>query len=234
MTIPRPGHVVCILGMHRSGTSCLTGTLQELGLNLGKHHTWNPYNLKGNRENQDVVDFHDQLLADNGGSWNKPPRKVRWSDKHYQQARDILERYANEKFWGFKDPRSLLTYEGWLKLCPDIVFVGIFRHPASVAGSLAGRGGHSLKESFSLWKTYNKQLLKAHHTHQFPLMNFDWDPQLFNDRSLELARAIGLDSDRSAAEFYSHELRSHDSEKDTRLPWGMRRTYQSLLHASNL
>ena len=37
-----PDRVVCILGMHRSGTSCLTGSLQQAGLFLGDCHTWNP------------------------------------------------------------------------------------------------------------------------------------------------------------------------------------------------
>ena len=61
----QPRRVIAILGMHRSGTSCLTGSLQEAGLELGEHHTWNPYNRKGNRENQDFVDLHDAILAAN-------------------------------------------------------------------------------------------------------------------------------------------------------------------------
>ena len=58
--------------MHRSGTSCLTGSLEAAGLYLGNIQTWNPFNLKGNRENQEIVDLHDLILADNGGSWDSP------------------------------------------------------------------------------------------------------------------------------------------------------------------
>jgi hypothetical protein len=47
----RPQRVVSILGMHRSGTRCLTGTMQEAGLVLGKFSTFNEFNRKGNREN---------------------------------------------------------------------------------------------------------------------------------------------------------------------------------------
>ncbi|HBM84618.1 MAG TPA: sulfotransferase family protein, partial [Halieaceae bacterium] len=32
----QPRRVIAILGMHRSGTSCLTGSLQEAGLELGE------------------------------------------------------------------------------------------------------------------------------------------------------------------------------------------------------
>ena len=42
---------VAIVGMHRSGTSCLAGCLEDLGLTLGKVNRAAPHNLKGNNEN---------------------------------------------------------------------------------------------------------------------------------------------------------------------------------------
>lgn len=44
-----------VLGMHRSGTRSLAGSLQERGLRLGKVFTSNPYNRKGNREHATAV-----------------------------------------------------------------------------------------------------------------------------------------------------------------------------------
>ena len=41
---------VVILGMHRSGTSCLTGSLQDKGLYLGQVSQRGTFNKKGNRE----------------------------------------------------------------------------------------------------------------------------------------------------------------------------------------
>ena len=68
-----PEQILCVLGMHRSGTSCLTGSLEEAGLHMGDIHTWNPHNLKGNRENQKIVDINDQVLASAGAAWDNPP-----------------------------------------------------------------------------------------------------------------------------------------------------------------
>ena len=68
MNHPDKCKVICVLGMHRSGTSCLVGSLQKAGLHLGKHHTWNRYNRKGNRENQDIVDLNRAVLEFSGGS----------------------------------------------------------------------------------------------------------------------------------------------------------------------
>ena len=73
LSMELPARVICILGMHRSGTSCLTGSLQEAGLSLGDCHTWNPHNLRGNRENQAFVDLHDDILKANHGAWDAPP-----------------------------------------------------------------------------------------------------------------------------------------------------------------
>ena len=42
-----PARLIAVLGMHRSGTSYLAGSLQEAGLILGDCHTWNKHNEKG-------------------------------------------------------------------------------------------------------------------------------------------------------------------------------------------
>ncbi len=78
MTFPQPKRILCILGMHRSGTSCLTGSLQQGGLFLGKHHEWNEYNRKGNRENQDVVNLNESIFKANGLNWKEPLRPASW------------------------------------------------------------------------------------------------------------------------------------------------------------
>ena len=126
LNLKAPARIIGILGMHRSGTSCLTGSLQEAGLFLGEHHTWNKHNEKGNRENQSIVDLHDEILAANGGAWDSPPQgDVAWSDAHIQRARELLGEYGEEPVFGFKDPRALLALEGWKSLYPSIEFVGI-------------------------------------------------------------------------------------------------------------
>lgn len=66
--------VVMVLGMHRSGTSCLTGLLQQTGLELGDVVTEAPHNKKGNRENLDIMRLNDDVLAHSRGSWDRPQK----------------------------------------------------------------------------------------------------------------------------------------------------------------
>ena len=70
---PSP-QVIAVLGMHRSGTSCLTGLLEDAGVCLGNVSKQNPYNRKGNQENLQIMYLHDAVLDDNRGSWNNPLR----------------------------------------------------------------------------------------------------------------------------------------------------------------
>ena len=94
--------VVAILGMHRSGTSCLTGLLQEVGVFLGTVATKSDWNLKGNRENPGIMALHEELLGLNGGSWDAPPISVTWPHRS-RLARDaIIQSYENVPLWGFK------------------------------------------------------------------------------------------------------------------------------------
>jgi len=136
MNFPVQDRVVCVLGMHRSGTSCLVGSLQKAGLHLGRHHTWNRYNRRGNRENQDIVDLNDAVLIHSGGAWNAPPRAIRYTEEHLARARLIADGFPADFRWGFKDPRALLTLPLWREaLGGRLLRVGIFRHPMAVAAS---------------------------------------------------------------------------------------------------
>src|SRR6266481_5618996 len=169
-----PARVVCVLGIHRSGTSCLMGTLQKGGVELGRHRTCSPYNWRGNREDLDVVMLHEDVLKANALTWDNPiptknqgPERVlelAWADSHYEGARNILCSNHRAAIWGFKDPRTLLMVRQWREIFRSIEFVGIFRHPFSVAKSLCERPSFPItfEQGLELWLTYNRILLEEH------------------------------------------------------------------------
>src|SRR5205085_1596864 len=88
---------VCVLGMHRSGTSCLAGTLEEAGLYLGEVIRKSPFNPKGNRENPLIMALHEELLSANSGSWDDPPREVVWSDEQRRARDEIIGSYRRHR-----------------------------------------------------------------------------------------------------------------------------------------
>lgn len=222
-----PGQALMVVGMHRSGTSFLTGSLQQAGLELGQHSDWNPHNLKGNRENQDVVAFHDALLARHACAWDLPPSAaIEWSEQDKARARRLISDYRGVPHWGFKDPRALLLVEGWQALLPNLQFVGIFRHPRAVARSLDARGGMPEAQAFMLWQAYNKRLIELHERNPFPLLCFDEDEQVLSDKLDQLLPELGLQP-LAANRFFSAELKHHQPETGD-LPTDIAGMYQTL------
>ncbi len=228
------GKGVAILGMHRSGTSCLTGLLGEAGVFLADVSRSNPYNKKGNHERRDIMILHDRVLAASDGSWDSPPDlPVSWPERDIAELERLISDYAGHPIWAFKDPRSLLLLEGWLQAVPTLKLIGTFRHPQAVAISLNQRSTMPERQCFDLWLTYNSRLLQFHDRYGFDLMNFD----LNADQYLATARAamerLGLDIQDRRFEFYEESLRTSGGQRRyEKLPRELELVYSELLERS--
>lgn len=184
---------VAVVGMHRSGTSCLAGCLEDLGLNLGEVNTAAPHNLKGNRENTRLWPVHDAVLARVGAAWDRPPTEpVAWTRDEIATLRAVLDDYSDLPApWGFKDPRATLLLDGWFEVLPDLKLVGSIRHPLAVAGSLSARNGFDLDTSLGLWTAYNTAMLRWSDRLQAVI---DYDADDYEPRVRAVAAGLGLDS----------------------------------------
>ena len=207
------GPAVLILGMHRSGTSCLAGSLEEAGLYLGQVNTAAPHNAKGNRESRAIMDLQDDLLRANGGDWDAPPREVIWSAEHRARRDAIIATYPTDRIWGFKDPRTLLTLPGWLEALPTVRFVGTFRHPLAVAASLQARNEIAIEKSLGLWEAYNRLLLDYQRQWNFPVVSFDWPPEHYRQRLKAILPTLGLNAPATGFSFFESALRRNEAPK---------------------
>jgi hypothetical protein len=210
--------VVCIVGMHRSGTSCLAGCLEEAGLELGDVVTEAPHNLKGNRESLTIRGLHEELLQESGGSWDRPPVRVRWQARHRAQRDEIIASHRGRPIWGFKDPRTLLTIDGWLEALPGMRLVGSYRHPLAVGRSLARRDGMSLDEGVRLWTHYNRILLDLHLQRGCALIRFDLPAADYLAGVTRLARSYRLEVPAAGLRFFDEALRRQGAEPAQPLP----------------
>jgi hypothetical protein len=228
---PETGPVIAILGMHRSGTSLLAGTLQECGLDLGDVNTSAPANEKGNRESWLLTALHEELLRQAGGGWDRPPdQAVAWGLLH-RAIRDLyIGLFAGRSCWGFKDPRLLFCLEGWIEALPALKAVGIFRHPTEVARSLVKRtpARLTLDKALALWATYNRRLLAWHDRIACPLIEYG-PADDFNRRVVGLAARLELPHPLAPAEltFFEGGLR-HQMADDTPLPSEITELYERL------
>lgn len=194
-----------VLGMHRSGTSVLTGCLHLLGVNLG-HSLMPPaegQNKAGFWENIDLVTVHDILLRDLGCNWNMVGAlPVEWLESEAAEKartsirRLIEEHYLGQGMWAVKDPRMCRLMPLWLPILKEMgctpAFVVTVRHPLEVARSLAKREKFSLRKGLLLWLTHNRDIFAACQGHVHTVHTYD---QLLADplRTLRgLERDLGI------------------------------------------
>jgi hypothetical protein len=217
---PVPGRALTVLGMHRSGTSMLIGTLEEAGVYLGDVIGDSiEYNRKGLLEPKAVLYMQEDLLNVNGGSWRNPPDKIEWKTLHLAVRDLFIESRAQHAVWGFKDPRTLFTVEGWQSVLPSLEKIGIFRHPLEVAASLLHRNKLSLEQGLDLWKKYNKRLLALHAADPFPVIEFRQSADHSRRELSRLLETLRLPKALQPSEltFFEEGIRQH-AAADTQLP----------------
>lgn len=203
--------MVTILGMHRSGTSCLSGCLEERGLDLGDVSNAAPFNKKGNKENLEFRAINDAVLSLSGGAWDRPPEQLRW-DNDLRDRRDAyLAKYKSLDLWGAKDPRTLLTLPFWQEAEIKLLCVGTFRHPAAVASSLEARPRMiPATPSLNLWKHYNLKLLNYARYYHVPLICFDLSAAAYLDSVDKISQSLGLNQhSHKEKSFFEERYRHH-------------------------
>ena len=160
---------VCVLGMHRSGTSAITSLLEPIGVHLGPledlrddtagdpHGYWEHRGLKA---------VSEDLLHRLGADWHRPPTLLNgWTDARSlddlrAHARRVIAAHARgHALWGWKDPRTSITLPFWKPLLPDVRYVVCLRHPIEAARSLETRDALPLSRGLGLWLTYTASAL---------------------------------------------------------------------------
>lgn len=168
------GPWVLVVGMHRSGTSAVTGALGRLGLAV-------PVDMdrwKVTQDNPDhwesaVLGLHDDALLERlGGTWDRPPEPGSWwesdpdltGDQYGDPAVPASVAFPGPGPVVWKDPRVCLLLPYWLPRLPQpVAAVFIWRAPLAVARSLETRDGTHLADGVALWERYNRAGLRGLH-----------------------------------------------------------------------
>ncbi len=183
---PTTRRVVVVLGMHRSGTSAVAGSLQRLGIDFGPRlMPATDANARGYYEHIDLVNVHDRLLLALGRTWDDtfpfPPGW--WQDdaltgRFREDVLGLLRRdFASPRLWGFKDPRLCRLLPWWEPIWRAVgsepLFVLVRRAPAEVADSLAKREGFSAAKCHLLWLQHTLEAERATRGHQRVMLDFN-------------------------------------------------------------
>ena len=157
---------ILVLGMHRSGTSALTGVLARLGCDLpATLMPAHPTNSKGFGESIAIAKLNDNILASAGSKWND------WQDFNEEwfksdlaaefklRAKEVLfSEFGLSPFFVIKDPRICRILPFWIDVLTDsgvgILAVHIHRNPLEVASSLNARDAIHTEIGKMIWLQY--------------------------------------------------------------------------------
>lgn len=215
--------IVCILGMHRCGTSLVARAANLLGVYLGPDSKLMRFaernNPKGFWEHRELSGLNDEILARLGGSWHQPPQLVLgWEGRAdledlKARARAIVqEDFGGAELWGWKDPRASLTLALWKGLLPPMRYVICLRNPVDVARSLGQRDVFSFEKAESLWMTYVEACLDQTAGHPRLLVFYEDFMADCRTELRRLARFLGIDpadAEDAVREFVDEELEHH-------------------------
>jgi len=175
-----PERLLLVLGMHRSGTSALSGALCQLGLCAPSHpEPASPANPTGHWEPPAILACHEALLAEVQSSWDDPlvPAEL-WNStvhtRHQQTLEEALKASFPHRRSGqvalVKEPRQCRLQPLWNALLEQhrlkAAVVLMVRHPLAVAQSLQRRDQLPIDRSLLLWLSHT--LEAERHTRQHP------------------------------------------------------------------
>jgi hypothetical protein len=197
--------LIFVLGMHRSGTSALSGMLCQAGLDAPRDlMPAQLHNPLGYWESIGMYSLNEELLRANNTSWsgsNKLP--LGWKDDPGTESwrRRILHHlervFAGARMPVIKDPRFCLLLEGvspwlesgWIKS----YMILILRDPFEVASSLHAAEGIPLQAGLQLWLHHVLDAELQSRAHPRILIRFE---ELISHSERCLLRCLDLLDDR--------------------------------------
>lgn len=158
-----PQRMTVVLGMHRSGTSALTGLLANLGISgptdpLGATEN----NLLGYWESTSLVTSSDRFLLSQNSHWSqlyhwsfgwwKSAAALDWIDSYWNDLQNVYDTNAH---FVLKDPRLCILLEGMIPCLVDsllqVDFLLILRSPVEVVISLCKAEDIFPRDALNLW-----------------------------------------------------------------------------------
>lgn len=220
-----------VLGMHRSGTSALTGALTLLGATAPQSLMKAGFdNERGYFESSAIMALNDAILESAGSFWNdwrgfNPRwRETRTASDFADRALAVLDaEFAGASLIALKDPRTCRFADFWFSVlqrggydCRVLIPV---RNPIEVAASLHTRDGMPAPLGLLVWL---RHVLEAEHSSRGVQRHILMWADLLNDWRHVLddcERALGLAwprrsdfVDQELAEFLSPGMRHHEAD----------------------
>ncbi|MEE9328314.1 MAG: glycosyltransferase [Cocleimonas sp.] len=220
---------IVILGMHRSGTSVLTGLVSLFGGYVGADlMPPTKDNPMGYFENNKIYVLNERILRENNASWHdysfvaddikKPDFQQYVSD-----AKDVIQaelKFVNKLI--IKDPRICILFPIWeqalQELDINIRIIFAYRSPLEVAHSLLKRDEIPVEKGLMLWSHYFLQSEVYSRKYQRMIVEYDKDfhdlPEFLDKVGDFIGADVNQEIQQKAKDLYSPNLKHHQVALD--------------------
>ena len=168
-------HVV--LGMHKSGTTLVSQLLHHAGIAMVEREDASTGYDAGNQWEREETKSVNHALLGSAGRYSLQTRRdgpLAMTPALRSRMRSIVDDCcARHGDWGFKDPRTCLTYDAWADVLPAHRITVVWRRPeeawAHYWASTTGRRRLTVFRDFlPCWCDYNAAILDALKTTTMP------------------------------------------------------------------
>ena len=173
---------VVVLGMHRSGTSLITRSLEACGVQLGHRLiAGGRDNEKGYFEDAAINQLNENILSEMERAWYSillPEIESDVRSSYVEKGLSVLRSgFLGMKTWAVKEPRITRLHFIWERIFElsgaDVHYLLANRHPFSVAASLARRDQISRLHALVLWLIHQAAGLQTILAHGGIVVDYD-------------------------------------------------------------
>ena len=245
--------IYVVLGMHKSGTTLVAKMLHASGINMGESIDESADYSAGNHyERQSTADINHLLLegcltppsrlfgfartTDSGPHYpslsrvRALPNAVRPDDE--RRMEDVIASCSRQhQDWGFKDPRTCLTYPLWRSRLGPHRVIAVYRgiRPVLSHYRVNGLGQVDVWRSHQVlttWMRYNEEIVRACRQPGVPSLVVRYERLMDDERERQrLAAFVG----RPLADVRTNASPARDREAIALVPWLVSRPHDRRL-----
>jgi len=161
--------IYVVLGMHKSGTTLVSQMLHMHGINMGTPEENKNYDQGEQFERLETQELNMTMLDCDQSTFSldvfKKLEKIQSDPELINEmtglVNDLNAQYSD---WGFKDPRTCLTWDAWEPILgKDVSLIAVWRHPNEVFGHyIKPKKWWLIRRAFRTlraWYNHNKEIL---------------------------------------------------------------------------
>jgi len=182
--------VYLVLGMHKSGTTLIAEILHKSQISMVDEYQSN-LSYEGDKYERKTTNEINKELLSVSHSLVAVDQNIQHTVEQANKIKQIVaDCEKNNIAWGFKDPRTCLTYHIWKEVLPSHKILIVYRNPYQVMAhyfnstrrldKLIFRSYKALK----MWKKYNLLLLDLIEHHEAPIFVLNYQDLMSSENIL--------------------------------------------------